>query len=188
MEIYLIRHTKTDTQKGLCYGQTDVELTESFLDDAQRILKKLPSSDLIFSSPLSRCTRLAKLMGDNVILDSRLLEVNFGDWENMPFSEIESDALTHWTENFVTLAPPNGESFSDLCRRVENFWQDLIQLENERVFIVTHAGIIRALLAVILKLPPANAFQFRVDCGSVHKLRYENAYTYIEFLNSTIHS
>lgn len=188
MEIYLIRHTQTDTQKGLCYGQTNVPLAENFLDDAQRILKKLPSADLVFSSPLPRCTRLANLINDDIILDARLLEVNFGDWENRLFSEIESNTLTHWTENFVTLAPPNGESFSDLCQRVENFWQDLIQLKNKRVFIVTHAGIIRALLAVILKLPPANAFQFRVDCGSIHKLRYENAYTYIEFLNSTIHS
>jgi alpha-ribazole phosphatase len=184
VDIYLIRHTKTDTKKGLCYGQTDVNLAESFLDDARKILKKLPPQKIIFSSPLSRCTQLANLIGDNVILDSRLLEVNFGDWENMPFSEIESESLKHWTENFVTLAPPNGESFTDLCQRVENFWLDLIQLENECVFIVTHAGVIRALLAVILKLPPQNAFQFCVDCASVHKLRYENKYTYIEFLNS----
>lgn len=188
MDIYLIRHTKTDTQKGLCYGQTDVELAENFLADSREILKRLPEVERVFSSPLSRCTRLANLISDDVMLDSRLLEVNFGDWENVPFSEIESESLKHWTENFVTLAPPNGESFTDLCRRVESFWQDLIQLENERIFIVTHAGVIRALLAVILKLSPENAFQFRVDFGSVHKLRYENNYTYIEFLNSTIHS
>lgn len=186
MDIYLIRHTQTDTPKGLCYGQTDVKLAEKFLDEARDILKKLPpaqSNDLVFSSPLSRCTRLADLIGDDVILDARLLEVNFGDWENMLFANIEPEMLNHWTENFVTLAPPNGESFTALCQRVECFWRDIIQLENERVFIVTHAGVIRALLAVILQLPPAHAFQFRVDCGSVHKLRYENHYTYIEFLN-----
>lgn len=186
MEIYLIRHTQTDTPKGLCYGQSDVKLATTFFDDARDTLKKInlpQENDLLFSSPLSRCTRLAALISDDVILDNRLLEVNFGDWENMPFADIESEKLHHWTQNFVTLAPPNGENFTELCQRVERFWHDVIQLENKRVFIVTHAGVIRALLAVILKLPPANAFQFRVDCGSVHKLRYENNYTYIEFLN-----
>ena len=183
MDIYLIRHTETDTPKGLCYGQSDVKLAENFLDDAREILKKLPESDAVLSSPLSRCTRLANLISDDVILDNRLLEMNFGDWENVPFADIEPEMLNHWTENFVTLAPPNGESFTELYRRVESFWHDVIQLENECVFIVTHAGVIRALLAVILQLPPANAFQFRVDCGSIHKLRYANNYTYIEFLN-----
>ncbi|MDD5229089.1 MAG: alpha-ribazole phosphatase [Methylococcales bacterium] len=190
MDIYLIRHTQTDTPKGLCYGQSDVKLAENFLDDAQDILKKLNlplfkggRRDFIFSSPLSRCTHLADLIGDEVISDARLLEVNFGDWENEPFADIEAEVLTHWTENFVTHSPPNGESFTELCQRVESFWHDVIQLKSERVFIVTHAGVIRALLAVILQLPPANAFQFRVDCGSIHKLRYANNYTYIEFLN-----
>ncbi len=170
MDIYLIRHTDTDTPKGLCYGQSDVKLAENFLDDAREILKKLPTCDLVFSSPLSRCTRLANLISDDVILDNRLLEMNFGDWENVPFSDIEAEVLKHWTENFVTLASPNGENFTELCQRVESFWHDVIQLKSERVFIVTHAGVIRALLAVILQFPPANAFQFRVDCGSINKL------------------
>lgn len=186
MDIYLIRHTQTNTSKGLCYGQSDVALADSFLSDARDVLKKLPvlqTEDKIFSSPLSRCLRLANLLSDDIIFDTRLLEVNFGDWENVAFSEIAPEHLKHWTENFVTLAPPNGESFSVLCERVANFWQDVIQLENERIFIVTHAGVIRALLAEVLQLPLANAFQFRVDYGSVHKLRYANDYTYVEFLN-----
>lgn len=186
MEIYLIRHTQTNTQKGLCYGQTDVPLKENFLDESHKILKKLPDCDVVFSSPLTRCTRLANLISDNVILDNRLLEVNFGYWENIRFADIDAETLRYWTENFVTLAPPNGESFTQLCERVENFWNDLIKYENERIFIVTHAGIIRAFLAIILKLSLANAFQFRVDCGSIHKLRYENNYTYIDFLNLTV--
>ncbi len=186
MDIYLIRHTQTNTPKGLCYGQSDVALANNFLDDARDVLKKLPAiqtEDKVFSSSLSRCSRLANLLSDDVIFDTRLLEVNFGDWENVAFSEIEPEHLSHWTENFVTLAPPNGESFSLLCQRVASFWQDVIQFESERIFIVTHAGVIRALLAEILQLPPANAFQFRVDYGSVHKLRYANDYTYVEFLN-----
>lgn len=183
MEIYLIRHTQTASQKGLCYGQTDVELADNFFDDAREILKKLPANPLVFSSPLSRCTRLAQLISEEIIFDNQLLEMNFGDWENVPFADIDAEKLQQWTDNFVMLAPPNGESFQQLYLRVESFWQDLLALENEHVVMVTHAGVIRAILAKVLALSLEKAFAFQVDLGSVHKLRHENHFTYIEFLN-----
>lgn len=183
MEIYLIRHTQTASQKGLCYGQTDVELTDNFFDDVREILKKLPANPLVFSSPLSRCTRLAQLISEEAIFDNRLLEINFGDWENVPFADIDAEKLQQWTDNFVTLAPPNGESFQQLYLRGESFWQDLLALENEHVVMVTHAGVIRAILAKVLALSLEKAFAFQVDLGSIHKLRHENHFTYIEFLN-----
>lgn len=186
MDIYLIRHTPTATRKGLCYGQTDVALADSFMEDIKKIYQKLPDlkpDSLVFSSPLSRCVQLAERLSADVILDLRLLEVNFGDWENQPFDTLDSDLFRHWTEHFVTVPPPNGESFTDLCNRAENFWQELINIDTSQIFVITHAGIIRALLARLLQLPPANAFQFRVDCGSVHKLQRVDDYTHIHYLN-----
>ena len=186
MDIYLVRHTKTDTEKGLCYGQSDVPLADSFGDEALQLQQKLPELHedcKVFSSPLSRCLQLAERFSETVTTDARLLEIHFGDWENSHFDAIEADSLRHWTENFVHAAPPNGESFTDLCRRAGRFWQDLLSTETEQVLIITHAGVIRALLAHILELPPANAFQLRVDFGSVHKLEHRAGYTYIHYLN-----
>ena len=85
MDIYLIRHTKTDTKKGLCYGQSDVPLADSFYDEALQLQQKLPELNgdcKVFSSPLSRCLRLANRFSDTVTTDERLLEMNFGNWEN----------------------------------------------------------------------------------------------------------
>jgi len=192
MDIYLIRHTKTDTIKGLCYGQWDVALADSFIEEAQQLQQKLPklkSNSLTFSSPLTRCLKLAEMLSDNVSTDARLLELDFGDWENRRFDDIDVDVLTQWTDNFVHLGPPNGESFIDLCQRTRSFWLDVLDVLNEmppaseQILIITHAGVIRALLANILKLHPANAFQFRVDVGSVHKLQYLDNYTYINYIN-----
>jgi len=189
MDIYLIRHTKTDTLKGLCYGQSDVALAESFLEEARQLQQKLPelkSDSLIFSSPLTRCVQLAERFSDNVSTDARLLELDFGDWESRRFDDIDVDVLQQWTDNFVHVAPPNGESFIDLCQRAVSFWQDVVlgmQPASEQILIITHAGVIRALLAYILKLPPANAFQFRIDAGSVHKLQHLDNYTYIDYIN-----
>ena len=189
MDIYLIRHTKTDTLKGLCYGQSDVALAKCFFEEAHQLQQKLPklkANSLLFSSPLTRCVKLAERFSECVKTDPRLLELDFGDWENRCFDDIDADVLQQWTADFVHIAPPNGESFIDLCQRVGDFWQDVVHgmpTTTEQIVIITHAGVIRALLAHILKLPPANAFQFRVDVGSVHKLQHLNNYTYINYIN-----
>ncbi|MDO9169993.1 MAG: alpha-ribazole phosphatase [Methylobacter sp.] len=193
MDIYLIRHTQTATDPGLCYGQSDIALAASFADEMGKLHDKLPEFDdncKVFSSPLTRCLQLAETFSDTVTTDSRLLELNFGDWEGQRFDDIDADVLQHWTNNFVTAAPPKGENFEDLYQRAGSFWQDLLAAprlspvgEAEQVLVVTHAGVIRALLARALNLPLANAFQLRIDSGSVHKLRQVDDYLYVEYIN-----
>lgn len=187
MDIYLIRHSPTVAASGLCYGQTDMALAADYAKAWQTIRQKLPAMAadcLVYTSPLSRCLRLAEHLSGNVRADPRLLEINFGAWENIPFAAIEPQVLLRqWTEDFVHTAPPNGESFGDLYQRAGHFWQDLLAQDAEQVLVVTHAGTIRALLAWVLALPLANAFQFRIDLGSVHKLRHSAGYTFIDYLN-----
>lgn len=43
MEVYLIRHTETVCDKGICYGQADVDIKEPYLDIFQEV-KKATSS------------------------------------------------------------------------------------------------------------------------------------------------
>ena len=186
MDIYLIRHTQTATETGLCYGQTDVPLAASFEAEVQQLQHKLPklhADTLIYSSPLKRCQQLAQQFSASIITDARLGEVNFGAWENQRFDALDPKLVKHWSNNFVHLGPPGGESFSDLCQRVDEFWQELLCVDATQVLLITHAGVIRALLAQVLQLPLANAFQFKIDVASVHKLQYLNNYTYIHYLN-----
>jgi alpha-ribazole phosphatase len=201
MEIYLIRHTQTATDPGMCYGQSDIALANSFPDEMANLHDKLPEFDddcKVFSSPLTRCLQLAETFSDTVTTDVRLQELNFGDWEGKRFDDIDADVLRHWTDNFVTAAPPKGENFEDLYQRAGSFWQDLLAIEAsapahaprlrpvgeaEKVLVITHAGVIRALLARALNLPLANSFQLRIDSGSVHKLRRSDDYLYVEYIN-----
>ena len=61
MEVILIRHTSVDVPKGVCYGQTDVPLRDIFEEEASITAQQLQNDvfDAVFTSPLSRCTRLA---------------------------------------------------------------------------------------------------------------------------------
>ena len=47
MEVYLIRHTQVGIESGICYGQTDVPLADSFPLECKRVQEKLPNSDRI---------------------------------------------------------------------------------------------------------------------------------------------
>ena len=186
MDIYLIRHTRTASDSGVCYGQSDIALADSFSDEMANLHDKLPEFDedcKVFSSPLTRCLQLAETFSDTVTTDARLQELNFGDWEGKCFDDIDTDVLQHWTDNYVTAAPPNGENFEDLYQRAGSFWQDLLATEAEQVLVITHAGVIRALLARALNLPLVNSFQLRIDSGSAHKLRQTDDYLYIEYIN-----
>ena len=53
--------TTPAVDKGICYGQTDLDVTESFFEEAEMILRALPPGIVaVYSSPLQRCTRLAR--------------------------------------------------------------------------------------------------------------------------------
>jgi len=186
MDIYLIRHTHTATDPGLCYGQSDIALAASFAEEMAAVHDKLPEFDedcQVFCSPLIRCLQLAQTFSDTVTTDDRLQELNFGDWEGQRFDDLDAEILQQWTNNFVTAAPPNGENFEDLYQRAGEFWQELLASNAKQVLVITHAGVIRALLARALNLPLSNSFQLRIDSGSAHKLRLADDYLYVEYIN-----
>ncbi|WP_413999079.1 alpha-ribazole phosphatase [Flavobacterium sp. W1B] len=171
MEVYLVRHTETVCEKGICYGQSDVSLLEPYSEQFEFIKNQIPAGAIVYSSPLSRCTALAGYLSTSVITDSRLMEMNFGDWEMKNWDEIPPDDFTPWMTDFVNVAVPNGESFVDLHDRVNDFLENELQKShNMPVVIVAHAGVIRSVLCKISNLPLKNAFQNKVDFGAVIKV------------------
>ncbi|HTG66986.1 MAG TPA: alpha-ribazole phosphatase [Flavobacterium sp.] len=172
MEVYLVRHTETVCEKGVCYGQSDVMLKEPFLEQFQHIKSQIPIGATIYSSPLVRCTELARHLSDSTIVtDNRLMEMDFGDWEMKKWDEIPEADFTPWMTDFVNVAVPNGESFVDLHQRVTDFWSEIINQNNSRsIAIVSHAGVIRSILCTISNLPLKDAFTNKVDFGAVIKI------------------
>ncbi|PXY44246.1 alpha-ribazole phosphatase [Flavobacterium hydrophilum] len=178
MEIYLIRHTETICEKGICYGQSDVEIAEPFDTIFENILSHLPSEAIIFSSPLKRCVTLAKYIQNNIKTisyqeDNRLKEMNFGDWELKTWNEIPSEQLNPWMEDFVNIRVANGESFVELHERVGDFLTEIKSKNiNFPLIIVAHAGIIRSFLCHHTLLPLKDAFQNKADFGEVIKINF----------------
>ncbi len=169
MEIILVRHTTPAIAKGVCYGQADIDVTNTFEEEVQEILTNLKSFnfDAIFSSPLQRCKKLAEQIGDRIIYDKRLKELNFGDWELKNWNEIPEEELNPWMENFVELAPPNGESYIDLHKRTTSFLEEISSKNYKSVLLVTHAGTIRSMWSHINKIPLTKSFDLKLTYGEI---------------------
>ncbi|MEM9987685.1 MAG: alpha-ribazole phosphatase [Bacteroidota bacterium] len=173
MEIYLIRHTVPKIAKGICYGQTDIELDETrFEEQVRTILHKLPPNlDRVYSSPLARCRRLAQRLPGPVEVDPRLMELDFGRWENKKWEEIDPETLGAWMEDFVRAKAGKGESYLDLHDRTVAFIEALSAKarQDQCLAIVTHAGNIRSFVSYLLGLPLENSFRLQVEHGAVVK-------------------
>jgi len=171
MELYLIRHTTPLVGKGICYGQSDVPLAGSFEAEWAAIRGGLPpGATCVYTSPLSRCRRLAERIAEHYGLplhqDDRLRELDFGRWEMQPWDALPEPELSAWMNDYVHVPCPGGESYAQLIGRVTSFVQFL--RAPGRAVVVTHAGVIRSCYAVLHGLTPEAAMGQRVGYGEVH--------------------
>ncbi len=169
MRLYLVRHTSVDMPKGICYGQTDVELADTFPQELADVRHRLHgiTFDKTYSSPLKRCAILARELSDEIIVDARIKEYNFGEWERKTWNEIyASDKGKEWFNDYVNTLCPKGESFAMMLHRVRVFIEHLSQ-SDENILIVTHAGIIRAFLILLENYSVEKAFDTHVVYGQV---------------------
>ncbi|OFY87749.1 MAG: alpha-ribazole phosphatase [Bacteroidetes bacterium RIFCSPLOWO2_12_FULL_35_15] len=172
MEIHFVRHIETSAEKGICYGQLDVGIPDDYKAHHEQIINSLENNyDLVFSSPLKRCKLLAEQISENVNFDDRLMEISFGDWEGKKWDDINQMDLSNWMENYITIAPPRGESLIDLVDRVSAFLNELKKQNFTKVLIITHAGIIRCAMNVLNSVPLEKIMFENVEYGEIIKFK-----------------
>ncbi|MDY8138888.1 alpha-ribazole phosphatase [Aquimarina sp. 2201CG5-10] len=172
MEIYLVRHTTPNIEKGICYGQSDLGVTVSFDTEVTHIHSQIPVEEItqVYSSPLQRCKLLAETFKKPVIFDNRLKELNFGDWELKAWDEISEEEIRPWMNDFVNVSAPEGESYITLQQRVLDFFSDLDSSSSDKIIIVSHAGPMRSLIAQIQNITLKNSFSIKLGYGQIIKI------------------
>ncbi|HLD54552.1 MAG TPA: alpha-ribazole phosphatase [Sediminibacterium sp.] len=174
MEIYLIRHTTPKVEKGICYGQADLDITETFLEEVEAIKPHLPSDEIkVYSSPLQRCKKLADALFDGLAIDVHddLMELNCGQWELLPWNDIPKEEIQPWMDDFVNVAVPKGESYVDLHNRVVKRFNEIVS-KQESAVIVAHGGVLRSILSHITSTPLKESFDaFTLHYGCVVKIQ-----------------
>lgn len=173
MEIYLIRHTSVDVPAGVCYGQTDVPLKESFEQEASVVADHLNGLhfDEVFVSPLSRCVKLARFCGwADARRDPRLLELNFGSWEMKRWEDIRDPRLQVWFDDYLNVQATEGESFMQQNQRVSAFLDEIKKSSAQRIAVFTHGGVVVCAQVYAGVKTPEEAFTSIPAYGSITKL------------------
>jgi alpha-ribazole phosphatase len=178
-DIYLIRHTTPLVAKGICYGQTDLDVTESFIAEAEAIRGVLPTPfAAVYSSPLQRCARLAAQLFPEqaVTLRPELMELHCGSWEMQPWDDLPKHEIDPWMADFVNIRVPGGESYLDLHGRVTDCFTAIAaagpDADGGPKAIVAHGGVLRSILAGITGTPLIDSFKvFSLNYGCVVRLR-----------------
>jgi len=174
--ITLLRHGAVEG--GACYrGITDDPLsTEGWQQMQQAIEPDLPNDwDIIISSPLIRCYAFAQDLSHKlstpVVSNSKLQEIDFGDWEGKTAEKIDAQLLDQFYLDPVNNTPPNGEAFTLFQTRVLFAWQQLLQrYQGKNILLITHAGVIRIILAKILALDIEHSFKLKIAYACVSRV------------------
>lgn len=161
MRIYIVRHGETDWNiLRRLQGRSDTDLNRKGIDLAVKTgeaLKGIPF-DIAFSSPLKRAVHTARLvLGERkipLILDKRLLEISFGEYEGLSCSsahyEIPDVRFMDFFEHPERYqAPPGGESLESLGERTKDFMMDIMsrpELQGKTVLVSSHGCATRGLL------------------------------------------
>lgn len=149
MEIYVVRHGKTESGKNKIIADIKEPLNTNGIQQAKNIGKELCelNIDVVYYSPIERAEHTLKLFNLNdkipTIVDERLKERNMGIYENVKFDALDWEKFWGYDseQSYSEL-----ESMKSVYKRVSNFLEELkLKEKNKKVLLVTHGGVARAI-------------------------------------------
>lgn len=195
-ELFLVRHGQPKITEAML-GRTDVSLSNFGWQQLGNSVRRLTDIDLIVSSPLLRCSEFAQHFAQKtnkeLLINSGFQECNFGDWDGKKYQELHEKYPEHM-ENFFSkpnqYRPPNGEALSEFNHRVVMSFDQLIeQHAGKRIILLSHAGVIRTIVAWCLDMDFTQGNQFKsfsIDYASISHLSVFHAqdnFSQIQYLN-----
>jgi probable phosphoglycerate mutase len=181
----LLRHGETahTTEKRFSgAGGQDPALTpegERQARAAAERLARVGGVDAVVSSPMRRARQTADLaaaaLGLDVSEHDGVRECAFGEWEGLTFAEVRErwpDDLARWLAD-PTVAPPGGESFDAVRRRVQVARDKLLARHAGRtVLVVTHVTPTKMLVRDVLDAPLSAIYRMELSPASVTEIHW----------------
>jgi alpha-ribazole phosphatase len=146
--LWLWRHPRADGAAGRCIGRTDLRVdprrSKRLAHRVRATARRHGLPRQVFTSPLARCRAVGAWLarwGWTHVVDARLLELDFGQWDGRPWSMIGEVEVTAWSSDLLHYCPGGGEPLSQLLDRVQAFCRDA----PPHALAITHAGWMQAL-------------------------------------------
>ena len=168
-----IRHAPSQPA-GFLYGRSDADIGTIVPNIISFLRAQIIDDSLIVCSPATRCQKTCDAVlskAEPRQTHDELWEQSFGAWDGIAFSQLpDIGKLTG--EALADFTPPDGESFSDLCRRVHPIIENICLNESvQNITFFVHAGVIRAALSLAFS-SHISALSCEIEPLSVTRLRY----------------
>ncbi len=170
-KLLLVRHGYTgDQYAGKYIGSLDVPIAEKGRQQAYSVTEKVKPCEPVrcFCSPMQRTRQTAEIVVENlseVEFCDDLREVDFGRWEGLSFENIcgqDPGLVEVWAKEGLDFCFPGGESNRDFLERVHTVAQKIANSPEQTILVVSHGGVIRAMICYFLGLDSANYLLFDV--------------------------
>ncbi|WP_019625949.1 histidine phosphatase family protein [Thioalkalivibrio sp. ALJT] len=179
MIVDLLRHGEPEGGQRYRGHGCDDPLSARGWGQMERAVRGEPGWQFVVSSPLQRCRAFAEHYASTqdlpLIVEPGLREIGFGDWEGRTRVELQRDRPEEYRAFYadpVHARPAGAEPLAAFRRRVEaGFDTALRPLQSERVLMVVHAGVIRALVGWVLGMPDDRLYQLECDYASRTRLQ-----------------
>ena len=176
MILYVVRHGETIRNKlGLIQGQTEWDLTEKGIKDAEELRDTVDKLDIdvVISSPLKRAVDTASIITSDkypINIDDRIVERNWGMCEGAHIEEV--DTVKCW--NFFINTDNNKiERVQDLLARVSEFLEDIkVRYKDKNVLVVTHSAVLRAIHYCLHPIPEDGDMS-KLEIPNLRLIEYE---------------
>lgn len=163
MQLYLIRHAVTAETGKLLSGRTPgIALSSEGVEMAERAASALAAlrPAAVLTSPIDRCRQTAQILGDQWSMRPRVerafIEADYGTWTGRTLTSLYR--LKAWSRLMASASRfrfPEGETLAEVQQRAVRACERLAQRhpKNATVVVVSHADVIRAVLAHYLGMP-----------------------------------
>lgn len=191
--IDLIRHGEPVGGRAYRGHNIDDPLSEKGWQQMWNAVNEQCPWDHIISSPLSRCQSFARALAEDNNLDMTIeedfKEVGFGRWEGFTPDQIKQDNLQEYDDFYkdpVNNRPAGAEPLQDFIQRTTRAYQKVTQLhEGKHLLIVTHAGVMRSIIAHTLHATPIGMYRINVANAGITRIQVNHKQGTLLFHNST---
>ncbi len=175
MKIYLIRHGKTEANERHLYcGSTDLSLSEQGRAELEKLRNPIQNVRFLTSGMKRTEETLGLLFGDVPHrVEPRFREVDFGIFEMHSYEELKDrpDYQRWLTGDNEANVPPGGESGKQMTQRVLEALSEV----REDTVIVTHGGVIAAIMASLFPGEGRSRYQWQPSWGRGYVLTIPEA-------------
>lgn len=194
--VLLVRHGRSGANaSGTLAGRTPgVMLDEVGEQQVRQLAERLRglAPARVVSSPLERCMQTAQALGDDVRVDDRLQECDYGTWTGHPLSDLRRSALWKVVQQHPSGATfPSGESMLDMQARavqaVREHDAGVADADGPNAvwLAVSHGDVIKSVVADAVGMHFDHFQRLVVDPGSVTAISYAELRPFLLRLNDT---